>query len=438
MTSNLLQLHVDPTSRSTLAANGLRFDLLDTADPAAFRAWQGVVAHAFLDSQPTAESLDEVRDDYRLHNRVSGVWDDSAAEPIVPVATLRSWASEVTVPGGTLGALAISSVTVAPTHRRRGIARALLEGELRAAVRAGLPAAMLTVSEATIYGRYGFGPAASVADLTIDTRRIRWAGPDVPGRVHVVSRDTALAAAPEVLERARLRTPGEVPVTGLLRTRLFGRRSDEALLRGLRYLRYDDAAGTPQGLAVYSVQPAPSGYSETVRLEMLSAATDDAYAALWRCVLALDLVTTVIADDRSVDEPVRWLVTDERAIRTTGVMDHQWVRVLDPVRALEARTYAGQARLAFEVADTLGHAAGRYLLEADQRGTATVRPIDAVEPGVAAVALDVSVLGSILLGGVSAVTLAAAGRIRELVPGSAGAVARAFYSPVTPWLSTWY
>ena len=79
--------------------------------------------------------------------------------PDAPVATIASWIGELTVPGGRgIPSCAISAVTVAPTHRRRGIARAMLEGELGAALDAGAPIAMLTVSESTLYGRYGFAP----------------------------------------------------------------------------------------------------------------------------------------------------------------------------------------------------------------------------------------------------------------------------------------
>ena len=67
---------------------------------------------------------------------------------------------------------AISMVTVAATHRRRGIARGLLEGELRAAASAGVPMAGLTVTEATIYGRYGFGPAVPVSRTASMATRI--------------------------------------------------------------------------------------------------------------------------------------------------------------------------------------------------------------------------------------------------------------------------
>ena len=53
---------------------------------------------------------------------------------------MNSWVTPMTVQGGAhVPMWAISAVTVAATHRRRGIARNLLEGELRAAAQPGLP-----------------------------------------------------------------------------------------------------------------------------------------------------------------------------------------------------------------------------------------------------------------------------------------------------------
>ena len=71
---------------------------------------------------------------------MTGIFDPAAPMPDAPVATIASWIGELTVPGGRgIPSCAISAVTVAPTHRRRGIARAMLEGELRTAAAAGVP-----------------------------------------------------------------------------------------------------------------------------------------------------------------------------------------------------------------------------------------------------------------------------------------------------------
>jgi predicted acetyltransferase len=438
MANDPLGLPIDARAEEGLAAQGLRIALVDPTDDAQLRPWFEAVARGFLDSVPTDSAYAEVVPDY-ADRRATGVWDGSAADPEVPVATVAGWRNPLTVsPGRSIDAWAITAVTVAPTHRRRGIARALLEAELRSAAAAGIAVAMLTVSEATIYGRYGFGPAAQAADLEISARRAGWTGGTVPGRLHFVDRERMLADGPDVFERARLRAPGGIALSGVLFTRLFGRLSDEAELRRRRFVRYDDADGVPQGFAVYSVKESEADFVDSLlQVHSLVAATDDAEAGLWRLLLEHDLVGRVTAQLRSVDEPLRWLVADERALRTR-VYDHLWLRILDPVAALSARTYAGPARIEVTVTDPLGFAAGRFLLDIDASGTAGVTTPSGGEISAAAVTVDAAALGALYLGGVSAVTLARAGRLVEERPGSAVAVDRAFRPPLVPTLGVWF
>ena len=134
----------------------------------------------FLDEDPSDTVIAEQRESARDRRNI-GVYD--AAAGAWPVATVNGWLTPLTVPGGEIDMWAISSVTVAGTHRRRGIARNLLEGELRAAAAAGVPIAGLTASEATIYGRYGFASAIPVLRMTVDTKPAGWVGAPVPGRV---------------------------------------------------------------------------------------------------------------------------------------------------------------------------------------------------------------------------------------------------------------
>src|SRR5690606_22682148 len=117
--------------------------------------------------------LAQARETMRARRNI-GVYDPAAGT--WPIATVNSWVTPLTLPGGEVDMGAISSVTVAGSHRRRGLARDVLEGELRAAARAGAPVAGLTASEATLYGRYGFGPAVPVMRFPLDTARAGWAG----------------------------------------------------------------------------------------------------------------------------------------------------------------------------------------------------------------------------------------------------------------------
>ncbi|MDJ0323942.1 GNAT family N-acetyltransferase [Cryobacterium sp. PH31-AA6] len=434
-------LPIDPESHASLAAEDLELCLVDQSDAAAVTRWLQADARGFHDSEP-GEKLLAAQTLAVAGDRITAVLDPAAADPATPVATVRCWPMDLTVPGGSLPAWAISSVTVAPTHRRRGIARGLLTAELRTAHRLGLPLAMLTVSEATIYARYGFGPAVNQAGYTIDTARARWARPAPQGRLHLVAPQTLLTDGPPVFARARARAgaAGEVdrrdswwqnaldlmpPAPG-------------APEHTLRAVRFDDAGGTAQGFALYRIMLGPNAYPARLELADLVAATDDAYAALWRFLLEMDLVSEISAPLRSVAEPVRWQLGDPRALRKIDERDHLWLRILDLPVVLGRRVYSAPGSFHLTVSDELGFADGEFRLTVDEHGRGEARPATRPEASEVRVSLSVADLASLYLGGTSAVTLARAGR---LVEGSTDAAARldtAFHTAVPPHLSTWF
>lgn len=436
---------LDPESTATLAATGLALGLVDTADEAALIRWLRAETQGFHDPAPSAETLAAQVAGVGA-DRVTGVWDPSGADPDSPVATVRTWAMDLTVPGGgTLPAWAISGVTVAPTHRRRGIARALLSAELRTARRAGLSMAMLTVSEATIYGRYGFGPAAYQAHYSIDVARARWTGPEAPaGRVDLVEAASLLDSAAGVFERARTRSPGEVDRRDVVWRRILGvyppgpgEQPGE-----VRAARYTDEFGELQGFAVYKFVHENGGYPGRLELADLVAATEDAAAALWRFLLEMDVINEIRTSLRSVSEPVARQVADYRAVRKTEERDHLWLRIVDVPAALAARSYASPGTFHLTVSDPLGLTDGDYVLTVGDDGRASAHPraADAGAPDAhtARLSLSITELSALYLGGTNAVTLARAGRITEHTPGGAARLDTTFSSPDVPWLSSWF
>lgn len=428
---------IDADSAHVLAGQGLRLHLVDTADPAAFDAWLRADMRGFH-SEVADDQLPRLREAY-AYRRTTGVYDDGIDDPTAPVATVNSWPGELSVPGDRLApAWAISSVTVSPTHRRRGIARALLEAELRTASALGLPLAMLTVSESTLYGRYGFGAASFGADYRIDTSRVRWSGPESPGRVQVISVDRFLEQAPVLYARTRVGEPGQMELWPLRWAEIAGQRGDDtALARRMRAIRYDDPEGSARGFAVYDVAGGDDDFTAHVAtLRFLIADGTEAYAALWRYVLELPLVRTVVASTRSVDEPVRWMLGDWRAATSTTT-DHLWLRVVDVAAAFEARGASVDGVLGLRVRDGSGPTAGNWHLVAADGGFSVER-VAGFPADVPVIDLDASALGSLYLGGVSAVTLAAAGRVGESAAGAAAAADALLRSPRTPWLGAWF
>lgn len=426
----------DAESVRALAGRGLELRLVPD-EASAVAAWRRAVSRGFLDPEPDDDDPEDVRARLAQRRKI-GVHDPAAPVPEEPVATFASWIGELTVPGGTgIPACAISSVTVAPTHRRRGLLRALMEGELRVAAAQGVPVAVLTVSESTIYGRFGFAPAASAANWTLDTKRTTWSGPVPEGRVDFVSRERWAALAAQVHERVRLRDAGELSMPHGHIDRFAGTHPGAKDARTRRAIQYTDAAGAVRGVAVYSVKENHEDFTKsTATVHYLLADGPDAYAALWRFLVELDLVGLLRAGELAVDEPLLWMIGDQRAAQVT-VADHQYVRILDVAAALRARRYGAPGRVLLDVDDPLGHAAGRWLLEIGEDGAGVVSPAtEAAEATKATtVRLGVAELSAVYLGGVSLATLADAGRVQTPDPLHA---ARVFGWPRAPRLSFWY
>ncbi|MEX1652343.1 GNAT family N-acetyltransferase [Streptomyces pseudovenezuelae] len=364
------------------------------------------------------------------HGRFIGAFEGERC-----VATFRSFAQEVTAVGGQLVAAdAISGVTVTATHRRRGLLTRMMNEDLAAAKERGDVLATLIAAEYRIYGRYGFGPATSGTEWTIDVPRagLDPRGPDLRGgRIDLVDPDEVRKLGPELHDRMRRATPGAISRdewwwqlnTGAVRT--------EPGWTEPFFAVYRAADGTVEGLMAYEVdekwadtmQP-----SNTASVRGMIASTPAAERVLWHYLCSIDWVMRVKSGWRAPDDLLPHLLPNPPAARITMQADWLWVRILDVVRALEARTYEGEGTLVLEVVDGSGTTGGRYLLDATPDGascTATSRSAD--------LTLDVRDLATLWLGDESAVRLAALGRVREERAG-AGRGADALLRPSRrPW-----
>ena len=96
----------------------------------------------------------------------------------------------------TLPMAGVSAVGVHPTHRRRGFLRQLMRAMHDDARERGEPLAGLEASESSIYGRFGYGLAANLAEYSIDSRASAFAvtPPDIDDLVGGQSRSHQRAA----------------------------------------------------------------------------------------------------------------------------------------------------------------------------------------------------------------------------------------------------
>ncbi len=430
-----LELRLIPFAASAADVPAESADIETLPDFSAAADWFRSVSRGFLDGEPEEKGL-PARFAASVARRNLGVFDASTMQPQLAVGTFGSFVTQLTVPGGVaIPAFAITAVTVAATHRRRGIARQMMEGELRAAVAAGLPVAVLTVSESSIYQRYGFAPAAPGATWVIDRKRAGFSAPATAGRVDYVSREQFRELAPVLHDRVRLSSPGEIIPTSMHWDRFAGTLPGSKNADALRFVQYRDEAGEVQGLVVYSLREHATDYSKTgLDVALLMTATDDAYAAMWRYLFEHDLIGDITLPLRSADEPVRWMLADQRAAVVT-VVDHQYVRILNVADALQSRTYGSAGRVVLDVTDPLGFDAGRFALsvDAEGRGVVTRDVTDAPDATLSTVELS-----ALFIGGTSAQTLVSAGRMQVAESGGVARIDAMFRSATDPRLSFWY
>lgn len=427
----------EPSAEAGLAARGLELHRLvpgpgPAAENPAVVRHHTTVERNFYDEPPTGAAADQWLDLAREDRSCFlGVYPEGADPAVVdPVGTFVDFPKPLHLGGGTdLDAWLISNVTVAPTHRRRGILSAMMAASLRDADRAGVPVAALTASEGGIYRRFGFGVATSVREIDVDVRGgLPLIGPAVPGTVRQVEPAALEGLGDRLFEQMRRQTPGAVGRQAMVRVT----ETDRSLARnegrgtGLYAAVYDDGAGTPRGFVTYRF----GGWEKTpvsVSVQSLVAATTEAGRALWGFLGGLDLIDRVRWRGAPDDDVLESMLVDRRRVAITDRRDRLWLRILDVPRALASRPYLDDGRageVTLRVTDPSGYAAGTWRLSVSG-GRAGVVPVgpatDAGEGGLPAadLTLDVADLSASWLGGVSPELLRQAGLVTEHVPGAA-------------------
>jgi hypothetical protein len=85
-----------------------------------------------------------------------------------PIGTAATHSFELTLPGETLvPALGVTAVGVLPSHRRQGVLSTMMAHQLADLRARGAFLSVLLSAEATIYERFGYGPATYTQRLTV-------------------------------------------------------------------------------------------------------------------------------------------------------------------------------------------------------------------------------------------------------------------------------
>jgi predicted acetyltransferase len=333
---------------------------------------------------------------------------------------------EMTVPGAVVPTAGVTVVGTYPTHRRRGVLRAMMRAQLDDVHERGEPVALLWASEETIYGRFGYGMASLAGEMALPREQSAFAVPfERQGAMRLVDRDEALELFPRVWDRVRRSIPGM-----LARTRnwwelriLFDQPGGDAGPKRFVVLETD---GRPEGYAIYRHKPKwEHGVSQS-EIQVVEAIALDGRptAEVWRYLLDIDWAARVTAQLLPIDHPLFQLLATPRQMRFR-VGDGVWARLVDVGEALAARRYAADGAVVIDVVDAFcPWNEGRWRLSDGRARRTNASP---------QLRCDVSALGAVYLGGFRFSELERAGRIEEL---RRGAVARAdamFAAGRAPW-----
>ena len=397
------------------------FDVRPCADLAEFdRAVLSIGQYFGMESDAErAERFTRILPIERMH----AAWEDGEI-----VGGAGAFPFQMSVPGGLVDCAGTTVVGVAPTHRRRGVLRAMMRAHLDDAHERGEPVAALWASEETIYGRFGYGIAAYAGEVTIPREHVDFlVAREGVGRMRIVEQDEALEKFPALWEGMSRTRPG-----------MFIRSPEWWELRALADPVERRGGAGPKRFALLEIEGEPAGYAiyrhkmewedgvSTGRVPVVEAIAPDpaALAEVWRFLLGIDWIATITSSLVPPDHPLFFVLAKARRMRYR-MGDGLWVRLVDVGAALSRRTYPEGGEFVVEVRDAFcPWNEGRWRI-GDGTTSRTDVPAD--------IAVDVTSLGSAYLGGIRFAQLAQSGAVEELTPGAIERADGLFRHGLHPW-----
>ena len=154
---------------------------------------------------------DEQVEDERLiveYDRMIGVVDGGRSWP----AQARTASSTRCPVARTIPVAGVTWVGCLPSHRRRGVLTSMMRHQLDDVAARGESVAVLTASEAVIYGRFGYGLSSQLVWAKVSKQRGAFVAraADRRGRIRFVWGDERAKVIPPVFDQWRRPRPGSV------------------------------------------------------------------------------------------------------------------------------------------------------------------------------------------------------------------------------------
>jgi predicted acetyltransferase len=392
------------------------------ASPDEVRQAISPIGHYFGRSLPNDE-LAERLIRFLPAERVYAAWEDGRA-----VGGLGAFPFRLTVPGGRVAAAGVTVAGVLPTHRRRGLLRAMMRALLDSCYRAGDHVAYLWATEDTIYGRFGFGLASLTAEIDLPRERSAFHAPfAASGRVRLVPLAEAEKYVAPIYEGVAAVTPGMVARSSAWwQARTLADPDWQRRTGGDLQCAVLELEGRPTAYALYRMNWAFERGLQTGSVTVVEAVGEspEAVRAIWRYLLDIDWMARVKASLLPLDHPLLLLLAEPRRAGFS-LRDGIWVRLLDVATALSARSYQDRGSVVIEMIDAFcPWNSGRWRV-----GSGGVDRTD----NAPHLRCDIAALGSVYLGGFTWTQLVRALRVQEVVPGAAAHADAIFQTGSAPW-----
>lgn len=329
------------------------------------------------------------------------------------IGGLRGAEFDLTMPGGaTVPAVGVAGVGLHPARTGRGGLRVMMEEHIRRGVERGRAASVLWASESGLYPRFGYGTATSMAIHELATAGSTFKTPlEDAGHCDLVfDAAEARSLVAEVYTKLGVTRAGTTSRSDAWWDMLYKSPDGWFSPGPCVTLVHFNAAGEADGYAFYKVV-SPNGGDDwlpdgLVSVREFAGLDVDAERAMIAFLCRVPLCRRVRFDMSPTENTIGHQLVDPREFRQVEAHDGLWLRPLDVVTLLEARTYESDGEVAFSVADPLlADQCGPWLLSVVD-GVGRLTKIDS-----APVEFSPEQLGMVLLGNTRVNELVAAGLV---------------------------
>ncbi len=341
-------------------------------------------------------------------------WTLCAFEDGKLATAYAAWPLTMRFNGEGISVAGVTTVGTLPIYRRRGYLRKITATHFELLHESGEQSiAILYASRAAIYQRYGYAVVSTRNSYNVEPRYLEFplARP-ASGNFREVG-DDEFGLLVDLYRRFRAERIGYIHrgramwEAGVLASPPAG-----GLLSKVVY----EEAGAPLGYVIYTVEslggarPGPV-LSQRLTIRDLVWLTTSAYRAVWNYFACMDLVTNIVWERVSSDDPLPHLLLEPRMLHITS-QDGILGRIVDVELALPKRRYHEEGTLTFEILDDLcpwNH--GRWKLETSVVESSISRTSE--EPQLV---MPISTLAMLVFGQISATEAARMERLDVLDP----------------------